>query len=87
MDFPQQTEINKGIYFEKRAIDSIITLRFNPGECIAQYSTAKQGISILTCCARLAEEIETLRKQEHAAEQTAATRSYKELLELAKMPV
>ncbi len=85
--FHNRQEIDKGIHFEKKTNDSIITLQFNSGGCITQYSTAEQGISILTCHARSAEEIETLRKQEHAAEQTAATRSYKELLELAKMLV
>jgi hypothetical protein len=74
-------------FHNRREINSIITLRFNPGGCIAQYSMAKQVISILTCCARSAKEIEILHEQEHAAEQTAATRSYKESFELAKMPV
>ncbi len=49
-----------------------------------QYSMAKQGIFIIKCRARSAKEIEILREQEHAAEQTATTRSYKESLELAK---
>jgi hypothetical protein len=62
-------------------------LQFNQGGCIAQYSMAKQRISILRCHPRPAEEIEILREQEHAAEQIAVTRSYKESLELAKMPV
>ncbi len=48
---------------------------------------AKQGKFILTCCTKSAEKIELLCKEEHAAEQTAATRSHKESLELAKMPV
>ncbi len=85
--FHNSQEINEGIHFEKKTINSITTLRFNPGGCVAQYSMAKQGISILTCCTRSAEEIEILRKQEHAAKQTTATRRYKELLELAKMPI
>jgi hypothetical protein len=76
--FHNRQEINKGIHFEKKTIDSIITLQFNPGGCIVQYSTAKQGISILTCCARSEEEIEISCKQEHTAEQNAATQSYKE---------
>jgi hypothetical protein len=85
--FHNRQKINKGIHFEKKTIDSIIMLQFNQGGCIAQYSMAKQGISILRCHPRPAEEIEILREQEHAAEQIAVTRSYKESLELAKMPV
>ncbi len=45
--YDNRRDINIGVFLEKRTIDNIISLRFNPGRCVAQYATAEQGISIL----------------------------------------
>jgi hypothetical protein len=42
------TKINT-IFFERKTIEDIIHLRFNPGEGITQYRMAERGISILVC--------------------------------------
>jgi hypothetical protein len=45
--YDNRGNIDIGIFLEKKTIDSIISLHFNPGGCVAQYRTAEQGISIL----------------------------------------
>ncbi len=80
-------DINKGVYLKKKTIDSIISLRFNIGGCVAQYTMAKQGISILAFRACSMQETETLKAQELAKERTVATRSYEEALKIAKTMV
>ncbi len=52
-----RTEINT-IFFKQKTLEDIINLRFNLGEGIAQYRTAKRGITILVCCPRGVEETE-----------------------------
>ena len=45
--YDNRCDIDIGVFLEKKTIDSIINLRFNPGGCVAQYATAEQGISVL----------------------------------------
>jgi hypothetical protein len=39
-EFHNRQEIDEGIHFEKKTVNSIITLRFHPGGCVTQYSMA-----------------------------------------------
>jgi hypothetical protein len=75
------------VYLEKKTIISIISLRFNPMGCVAQYAMAKQGISILAFWAHSTQETETLKAQELAKERTVATSNYEEALNIAKTMV
>jgi hypothetical protein len=45
--YDNRRDINIGVFLEKKTIESIIRLRFDPGGCVAQYAMAEQGISIL----------------------------------------
>jgi hypothetical protein len=45
--YDNRLDIDIGIFLKKKTIDSIISLRYNPGGCVAQYAMAEQGISIL----------------------------------------
>jgi hypothetical protein len=45
--YDNRRNIDIGVFLEKKTIDSIISLSFNPGGCVAQYATAEQGISVL----------------------------------------
>jgi hypothetical protein len=58
------------MFLEKRKINSIISLWFDPGGCVAQYAMAEQGISILAFQARSMQEAETLKAHELAEEKT-----------------
>ncbi len=80
-------DIDKGVHLKKKTINSIISFCFNPGGCAAQYTTAGQGISILAFWARSTQEIETFKVQELTEERSVATRSYKEVLKIAKTMV
>jgi hypothetical protein len=64
--YDNRCDINIGIFLEKKTIDMIISLHFNPGGCVAQYSTVEQGISVLAFQARSTQETETLKAQELA---------------------
>jgi hypothetical protein len=81
--YDNRRDINIGIFLKKKTIDSIISLRFNPGGCVAQYATAEQGISILAFRARSTQETEILKAQVLSEEKMVATRSYEESLKLA----
>jgi hypothetical protein len=64
--YDNRRNIDIGVFLEKKTIDSIISLRFNPGRWVAQYATAEQGISVLAFRARSTQETETLKSQELA---------------------
>ncbi len=85
--YDNKRDIDIGIFLKKKTIDSIISLRFNPGGCVAQYATVEQGISILAFQARSTQEMETLKAQELAEEKTVGTRSCKESLKLTQTMV
>ncbi len=67
-------EINT-IFFEQKTLEDIINLRFYPREGIAQYRTAKRGITILACRPRGIEEMEQLHNHKHGTEATKSTRT------------
>jgi hypothetical protein len=73
------------IFFEQKMLEYIINLRFNPGEGIAQYRTAKRGITMLVCCPRGIEETKRLRDHEHATEATKSTRTLQEASNLTTL--
>ncbi len=85
--YDNRHDIDIGVFLEKKTIDSIIRLRFNPGRCVAQYATSEQGISILAFQARSTQETETLKAQELAEEKTVVMRSYEESLKLAQTTI
>ncbi len=64
-----RTEIDT-IFFKQKTLEDIINLRFNAGEGINQYRTAKRGITILVCRPRGIEETEQLHDHKHATEAT-----------------
>lgn len=39
--------MDRGIYFEKWAMDEIVMLEFNQGAAMANFNTTKKGMSIL----------------------------------------
>jgi hypothetical protein len=85
--YDNRHNINIGVFLKKKTIDSIISLHFNPGGCVAQYAMAEQGISILAFWARSTQEMETLKAQKLAEENMVAMRSYEESLKLAQTTV
>jgi hypothetical protein len=85
--YDNRRDIDLGIILEKKTIDSIISLHFNPGGCVAQYAMVEHGISILAFQAWSTQEMETLKVKELAEEKTVATKSYKESLKLAQTTV
>ncbi len=85
--YDNRRNIDIGVFLKKKTIDSIISLQFNLGGCVAQHTTAEQGILTLAFCAHSMHETETLKAQELAKEKNVATRSYKELLKLTRTMV
>ncbi len=85
--YDNRCNIDIGVFLEKKTIDSIISMRFNPGGCVAQYATAEQGISVQAFQARSTQETETLKAQELVEEKMVATWSHKESLKLAQTTV
>jgi hypothetical protein len=43
-------DIDKAPFFTEQTIKDIVGLQFNPGKAMPIYSSAQQGILILTCC-------------------------------------
>jgi hypothetical protein len=86
-EYDNRRDINIGVFLKKKRIDSIISLHFNLGGCVAQYAMAEQGISILAFCARSTQQTETVKLQELVEEKTVVTRSYKESRKLAQTTV
>jgi hypothetical protein len=43
-------EIDGGVFFEKKTLDDIVDLKFNPGGGTAVYKSGGLRLSILTCC-------------------------------------
>jgi len=60
----QRCWIEEGVYFDNKTLDEWISLKFNPGDSTALYSSADKGISILKCRAPASAHLEDLRRQE-----------------------
>ena len=45
----QRCWIKEGVYFDNKTLDKWISLKFNPGDSTALYSSTDKGISILKC--------------------------------------
>ncbi len=69
-------EIDKAPFFTKQTIKDIVTLNFNPGEAVPTYASMQQGLSILTCCPKTAQEVELIKDNEEARRVTAHTAQF-----------
>ena len=79
-------EIDKAPFFMEATVKDIVGLHFNPGEGVAHFSSAQQGISILTCCPRSAADIKVIKGEEEAARATAHTMQYNDFRRRWKQP-
>jgi hypothetical protein len=57
----QRCWIEEGVYFDNKTLDELISLKFNPGDSTALYSSVDKGISILKCRAQTSAHLEDLR--------------------------
>lgn len=69
-------EIDKAPFFMETTVKDIVGMHFNPGEGVAHFSSAHQGISILTCQPRSAPDIELIKGEEEAVRAAVHTMSY-----------
>ncbi len=59
--------IDKAPFFTKQTVRDIVGLQFNPGETVPTYSSARQGISILTGRLKSAHKVETIKDSSETA--------------------
>ncbi len=55
-------ELDRGIFFESNTLDNIAALCFSPGQGVAQFQSAEQGLSLLICWTHTHNKIERIRK-------------------------
>jgi hypothetical protein len=79
-------DIDKAPFFTKQLIKDIIGLQFNPGKTLPTYSSAQWGISILTCCPKMAHEVKTIKDYEEARCMTAHTTQFNDVRHRQKTP-
>lgn len=79
-------EIEQGRYFPEDILNCIIKVDFCPGEPVPTFATVDKGLGPLPCRPWTSGEIEADQSKEKAAEQTAATRTYNEWLQLEARP-
>jgi hypothetical protein len=81
-------EIEQGRYFPEDIISCIQKVDFVPGEPVPTFATADKGLGPLPCRPWTSDAMEADQKKERAAEATAATRTYNEVLQLeARAPM
>lgn len=80
----QRCWIEEGVYFDNKTLDEWISLKFNPGDSTALYSSADKGISILKCRAPTSAHLEDLRRQEEIWDATKGNATYVEVVKQAK---
>jgi len=78
-------DVDKAPFFTKNSIKDMVGLKFNPGEAVPTFSSAQQGISILTCRPESAQEVEQIKDFEEARRATAHTAQFKEVWRKQKM--
>ncbi len=80
----QGVTLDRGVFFEQMSMEDIVSLRFNPGQGVAQFKSAERGLSLLICRSRTPEEIKRVRDREAAEQLTRATRVLEEALKLSR---
>ena len=75
----KRLDIDKAPFFLENSIEDIAGLNFNPGEAVLTFSSAQQGISILTCRPKLAQEVKQIKDFEEARQATAHTAQFNEV--------
>ena len=80
----KHVQIDRGLLFLNSTIREILTLRFNPGNTTAVYSTAEQGLSLLICKTRSGDDKNTIRLRELAEEMSKNTRTLADAEKLTK---
>jgi hypothetical protein len=80
----QQCWIEEGIYFDNKTLNEWISLKFNPGDGTALYSSADKGIAILKCRAPTSAHLKDLRRQEEIWDATKVNATYVEVVKQAK---
>jgi hypothetical protein len=79
----QNCEIDGGIFFEKKTLDDLVDLKFNPGGGMAVLKSAGMGLSILTCQPVSAAERELALQREEALVTSRGNRTLEEAFKLA----
>ncbi len=79
-------EIDKASFFTEQTIKDIMGLNFNPGKPVPTYVSVQQGIYILTCRPKTAQEVETIKDSEEARWATAHTAQINEVWRRQKTP-
>ena len=77
--------IEEGIYIDNKTLDEWISLKFNPGDSTALYSSADKGISSLKCRAPTSAHLEDLCRQEEIWDATKGNATYVEVVKQAKL--
>jgi hypothetical protein len=70
----------------EQTIKDIVNLNFNPGEAVPTYTSAQRGVSILTCCSKMAHEVETIKDNKEACRVTAHMAQFNEVRRRQKTP-
>jgi hypothetical protein len=76
--------IDNGIYLEQDTMESILDLRFNPGEGVAHLQLAEKGLSILCCRALASHETEEIKDREMALNALEQTHMFNDYLKYVK---
>ncbi len=74
-----------GCLIDNKTLDKWISLKFNPGDSTALYSSADKGISILKCRAPTSAHLEDLRRQEEIWDATKGNAAYVEVVKQTKL--
>ena len=80
----QRCWIEEGIYFDNKTLNEWNSLKFNPGDSTAFYSSANKSISILKCQAPMSAHLKDLRQQEEIWDATKGNATYIEVVKQAK---
>jgi hypothetical protein len=71
-------ELDGGVFFEKKTLDDIVDLKFNPGGGTAVLKSAGLGLSILACRPISAAERELATQREEALQESKGNRTLEE---------
>ena len=77
-------QLNRGVYFDKTAMDDIVKSEFCLGTPTTYLNTAEQGMSLLVCRPHTGNETTNIWTKEHAMELAACNPTFTEALLLGK---
>jgi hypothetical protein len=76
-------EIDGGVFFDKKTLDDLMDLKFNPGGRTAVLKSAGMGLLILSCQPVSAVERELTRLQEEALRESKGNRTLEEVFKIS----